>query len=74
MANKKRIISRKDEIGVIGYKIPNTDDIIIGRIRDKYEWLVNTSSGIINYSTNEMKEIYNIDMKNSNFERIGMVM
>ncbi len=71
MANRnKSILSREDEINVIAYQIKGSDDLILGRYNST-EWLVSTSDGILIYSTNEMKGVYNIDFNKSNFERLG---
>ena len=62
-------ISRENEINIIGYKIPCSNDYIIGKTNDGY--VVVTSDGIMEYSDGEIEEIYNLDLSSSNMERAG---
>jgi len=70
--NKKgqNVITRENEINVIAFKIQNSDDIILGRTNEK-GWIVKTSDGIMIYSTNEMEEIYILDLIESDLERLN---
>ena len=70
--NKKgqNVITRENEINVIAFKIQNSDDIILGRTNEK-DWIVKTSDGIMIYSTNEMEEIYILDLIESDLERLN---
>jgi len=70
--NKKgeNVITRENEINVIAFKIQNSDDIILGRTNEKC-WIVKTSDGIMIYSTNEMEEIYILDLIESDLERLN---
>ena len=70
--NKKgqNVITRENEINVIAYKIQNSDDIILGRTNEKC-WIVKISDGIMIYSTNEMEEIYILDLIESDLERLN---
>ena len=70
--NKKgqNVITRENEINVIAFKIQNSDDIILGRTNEK-GWVVKTSDGIMIYSTNEMEEIYILDLIESDLERLN---
>lgn len=68
MSHKVKI-TRENEINVIAYKITNSDDIILGRTNEK-KWIVQTPDGIFNYSTNEMEEVYSLDLIESNLERL----
>jgi hypothetical protein len=69
-SNSKKIITRSDEQNIIGYKIPDTFDVILGRTPNRL-WVVKTSEGLLSYSTNEMEEIYNLDLIESDLERLG---
>lgn len=62
-------ISRENEINIIGYKIPGSNDYIIGKTDSGY--VVVTSDGIMEYSDGEIEEIYNLDLSSSNMERAG---
>lgn len=65
------ILSRKDEINMIAYKIPNSNDKILAKTENK-KWVVWCDfSNIKIYSTREMEEIYSIDMIESDFERLA---
>ena len=70
--NKKgqNVITRENEINVIAFKIQNSDDIILGRTNEK-SWIVKTSNGIMIYSTDEMEEIYILDLIESDLERLN---
>ena len=65
----KNVITRDNEMNVIAYQIPNNDDFILGRTPDR-EWVVQTSYGVMLYSTNEMEEVYNLDLIESDLERL----
>jgi phage regulator Rha-like protein len=65
----KNIITRNNEMNVIAYQIPNNDDFILGRTSDR-KWVVQTSDGVMLYSTNEMEEIYILDLIESDLERL----
>lgn len=65
----KNIITRDNEINIIAYQIPNNDDFILGRTYDR-NWIVYTSDGIMIYTTNEMEELYNLDLIESDLERL----
>ena len=67
--NQKYVITREDEINVIAYKIPNRNLLILGR-SSTGEWVVNTTDGIILYTTNEMEEEFNLDLIESDLERL----
>ena len=67
--NNPNIITRDNEMNIIAYQITNSDDFILGRTNDK-GWIVQTDSGIFIYSTNEMEEIYCLDLIQSNLERL----
>jgi hypothetical protein len=70
-SSSKVVLGRKDEMNVIAYVVPGDKlAVILGRTPEK-GWVVKTSDGIMTYSTNEMEEIYNIDMIESDFERLG---
>jgi hypothetical protein len=64
-------INRSNEINIIAYSIPNSNDYIIAKTDSAY--VVITSDGAMEYSDNEMGEIYNIDLSKSNIERAGWV-
>lgn len=64
-----KTISRKNEQNIIGYAIPETNNIILGMYGRDY--LVTTSDGIMIYTRGEMKEIFNLDVENSDMERLG---
>ena len=65
----KSIITRNNEMNIIAYQIPNSDDFILGRTPDR-KWVVQTSDGVMLYSTNEMEELYILDLIESNLERL----
>ena len=67
--NNSNIITRDNEMNIIAYQITNSDDFILGRTNDKM-WIVQTSDGIFIYSTNEMEEVYCLDLIQSNLERL----
>ena len=69
MNTTKNIITRENETNIIAYQIPNNDDIILGKTASN-EWAVNTSDGIMIYSTNELEEIYILDLSKSDLERL----
>ena len=62
-------INRTNEINIIAYSIPKSNDYIIAKTDGGY--IVITSDGPTEYSDNEMTEIYNIDFSKSNIERAG---
>jgi hypothetical protein len=66
----KNVITREDEINMSAYQIPNNDDIILGRTPEK-GWVVKTIDGIMTYSTNEMEELYILDLIESDLERLN---
>lgn len=66
----KNVITRNNEMNVIAYQIPNSDDYILGKTPDK-KWVVRTTDGIMLYSTNEMEEVYVLDLVESDLERLG---
>lgn len=68
----KNVITRENEMNVIAYQIPNNDDFILGRTPDR-GWVVQTSDGIMIYSTNEMEELYILDLIESDLERLTWV-
>ncbi len=65
-----KLITRADEVNVICYSIPGSNDFIMGRIPNR-GWVVKTSVGVMIYSTNEMEEVYNLDLIESNLERLS---
>jgi len=65
----KNIITRYNEMNIIAYEIPNSDDFILGRTPDR-KWVVQTSDGVMLYSTNEMEELYILDLIESDLERL----
>jgi UDP-N-acetylmuramoylalanine-D-glutamate ligase len=65
----KSIITRDNEMNIIAYQIPNSDDFILGRTPDR-KWVVQTSDGVMLYSTNEMEELYILDLIESDLERL----
>jgi len=67
--NNPNIITRDNEMNIIAYQITNSDDFILGRTNDK-GWIVQTIDGIFIYSTNEMEEVYCLDLIQSNLERL----
>jgi len=64
-------LNRSNEINIIAYSIPNSNDYIIAKTDSVY--VVMTSDGPMEYSESEMKEIYNIDFSKSHIERAGWV-
>lgn len=69
MKNTMNIITRDDEINIIAYKIPNSNHIIIGKTQNK-KWLVKSTYDIILLSTKEIEEMYNLDLIESDLERL----
>lgn len=67
--SNKNVITRENEMNVISYQIPNSDDFILGRTPDK-GWVVQTADGVMIYSTSEMEETYYLDLIESNLERL----
>jgi len=67
--NLKNIITQKQEFAIIAYKIPNSDDFIIGKKNDGC-YLVQTSDGIMEYTKNDMEEIYILDFGLSCLEKL----
>lgn len=65
----KNLITRDNEMNVIAYQIPNNDDFILGRTPDR-KWVVQTADGAIVYSTNEMEEMYILDLVESDLEML----
>jgi len=65
----KNVITRDNEMNVIAYQIPNNDDFILGRTPNR-QWVVQTSDGVMIYSTNEMEELYILDLIESDLERL----
>lgn len=65
----KNVITRDNEMNVIAYQIPKSDDFILGRTPYR-EWVVQTSDGVMIYSTNEMEELYILDLIESDLERL----
>lgn len=65
----KNIITRENEINMIGYQIQNSDDIILGRTTDR-KWIVKNQEGIFLLSTNEMEESYVLDLIESRMDRL----
>lgn len=65
-----KVITRSDEQNIIGYRIPGTSDLILGRTPDRL-WVVKTSDGLIMYDTNEVEDLYNLDLIESDLERLG---
>lgn len=68
----KNIITRDNEMKIIAYQIPDSDDFILGRTPDR-EWVVQTSYGVMLYSTNEMEEVYDLDLIKSNLKRLTWI-
>lgn len=67
--NLKNVITPEQEFNIIAYKIPNSDDFIIGK--NNYQcYLVQTSDGIMEYTKNEMEEIYVLDFDSSCLEKL----
>lgn len=62
-------LNRNNEISIIAYSIPNSNDYIIAKTDSGY--VVITSDGPMEYSDNEIEQIYNIDLSKSNIERAG---
>lgn len=69
-SDNKNYMTRENEINVIAYQIQNSDDIILGRMPDG-DFIVKTSDGVMIYNSNEMKEIYVLDLAACDFERLG---
>ncbi len=69
---EKNVIDNNNEINMIVYQIPNSDDIIIGKTING-DWLVKTIHGIVNYTTNEIEEIYILSLSDSNMEKLTWV-
>lgn len=65
----ENIISRENETNMIAYQIPNSDDIILGKLPNK-QWLVKTRDGIMIYNTNELEGLYVLDILESDLERL----
>jgi hypothetical protein len=61
----------KDIIFKLHTRLPSPilTPIILGRTNEK-GWIVKTSDGIKIYSTNEMEEIYTLDLIESDLERL----
>ncbi|MDB9911056.1 hypothetical protein OAC88_02835 [Flavobacteriaceae bacterium] len=65
----KDLLTRKNEVSVIAYLIPNSNVLILGK-SNTGNWLVKTSDGIMSYTTSEMDEIYNLDLNKSDMEHL----
>ncbi len=63
------VITRENEMNIIAYQIPNSDDFILGRTPNK-DWVVQTDDGVMVYATDEMEEIYILDLVKSDLERL----
>ena len=59
---------RELEINIIASKIPNSNDLIICKM-ESGNYVVSTSDGCLEYSLDEIKEIYNFNP--SKCERLG---
>lgn len=63
------VITKDNEIKIPAYQIPNSDDIIIGRTKNK-QWIVKTVDGVMSYDTNEMEDIFILDIIESDFTNL----